>query len=71
MQDDYIECSELSGKTIRTLRIRKSAPEETAVELELSDGTRFSCSLSNRLTINASLYKCGAGSPETIREYEI
>jgi hypothetical protein len=71
MQDDYIECAELSGKTIQTLRLRKTAGEGMGIEIELSDGTRFSCSLSNRPTLTASLYKAGAGSPEAIREYEV
>lgn len=71
MQDDCIECPELSGKTIRTLRIRKSVGEGTGIDLEFSDGTRFSCSVSNQPILRASLYRCGGGSPETIREYEI
>jgi hypothetical protein len=71
MQDDYIECAELSGKTIRTFKIHKTAAEGTDIEIELSDGTRFSCSVTNQPTLKASLYRCGAGSPQTIREYEI
>ena len=71
MQDDYIECPELSGKEIRILRIRKSASEGADIEVEFNDGTRFSCSVSNQPILRASLYRCGAGSPETIHEYEI
>ena len=71
MQDDYIECAELSGKTIRRLRIYKTAAEGVDIEIELSDGIRFTCSMSNRPTLKASLYRCGTGSPETIREYEV
>ena len=71
MQDDYTECAELSGKTIRTLRIHKNVAEGADIEIELSDGTRFSCSVSNQPSLKALLYKGGAGVPETIREYEV
>lgn len=70
MQDDYAECAELSGKTIRTFRIRKTAGEGMDIEIELSDGIRFSCSISNQPALKASLYKGGVGVPETICEYE-
>jgi hypothetical protein len=31
MQEDYVECSELSGKTIQTLRIYKDTGDGTDV----------------------------------------
>ena len=71
MQDDYIECAELSGKTIQTLRIHRNAGDGTDVEIELSDGTRFTCSVSNQSVLRASLYRGGVGIPETICEYEL
>jgi hypothetical protein len=71
MQDDYVECPELSGKTIQTLRIYRDARDGTDVQIELTDGTRFSCCLSHQPSVKASLYKGGAGTPETIRSYEI
>ena len=43
MQDDYIECPELSGKTIQNLRIYKDTGDGTNVQIELADGTSFSC----------------------------
>ena len=71
MQDDYVECPELSGKTIQTLRIYRDARDGTDVQIDLTDGTSFSCCLSHQPSVKASLYKGGAGSPETIRSYEI
>ena len=71
MQDDYVECSELSGKTIRTLRIYKDSGDGTDVHIELTDGTSFSCSFCHQSAIKASLYGGGVGTPETIRSYEI
>jgi len=71
MQDDYIECPELSGKTIQTFRIHKDTGDGTNLQIELSDGTSFSCCLNLRPDVKASLYRGGVGTPETIRNYEI
>jgi hypothetical protein len=71
MQDDFVECPELSGKTIRTLRIHKDVGEGTNVQIDLTDGTSFSCCLSIRQCVEAFLFRGGAGTPETIRSYEV
>ena len=64
MQDDYIECPELSGKTIQTFRIHKDTRDGTNVQIELTDGTSFSCCLSNRHAVKASIYRGRVGTPE-------
>jgi len=71
MQGDYLECSELSGKTIQTLRIYKDTGDGTDVHIDLTDGTSFQCCLCHQPAVKASLYKGGVGSPETIRSYEV
>ena len=71
MKEDYIECPELSGKTIQTVRIYKKADVEAEIHLDLTDGTSFSCSLRQQSEIEAALYQGGVGSPKIIREYEI
>ena len=71
MRENYVECPELSGKTIQTLRIFKDTGDGTDVQIELTDGTTFTCALSHEPTVRASLYKGGVGSPQTIREYDI
>jgi hypothetical protein len=71
MQEDYVECPELSGKTIHTLRIHKDTGEGTDVQIELTDGTSFTCSLCHQPAVKASLYRGGVGIPETLRNYEI
>jgi hypothetical protein len=71
MQEGYIECSELSGKTIQSVRIFKDTGDGTDVQIDLTDGTSFTCSLCHQPAVKASLYKDGVGTPETIRNYEI
>jgi hypothetical protein len=70
-QENYVECLELSGKTIRALRIHKDTGDGTDVQIELTDGTTFTCSLSHQPSVRASLYRGGVGTPQTIREYDI
>jgi hypothetical protein len=71
MQEGYVECSELSGKTIQAVRIFKDTGDGTDVQIDLTDGTSFTCSLCHQPAVKASLYKGGVGTPETIRNYEI
>jgi hypothetical protein len=71
MQDDYIECPELAGKTIQLLRIHREAGDGTSVQIELADGTSFTCCLSTRSDVQASLYKGGVGAPEVLQSYEL
>jgi len=71
MKDDCVECPELSGKTIRTLRVYKDTRNGTEIQIDLIDGTSFSCSLSHEPTVKATLFKGGVGTPQIIRDYEV
>ena len=71
MQGDYIECPELSGKTIQMVRIHRDSGDGTDVQIELTDGTSFTCCLSNQPAVKASLYRGGVGTPETLHRYDI
>jgi hypothetical protein len=70
MKTDFIDCPELAGKTIQLLRIHRDVGEGTSVQIELTDGTSFTCYVTVRPAVEASLYKGGAGAPETIRDYK-
>lgn len=71
MKADYIDCPEMVGKTIQLLRIHRDTGEGTSVQIELTDGTSFTCYVSIRPSVGASLYKGSVGAPETIRAYEL
>ena len=71
MQNNYIECPELAGKTIQEFRIHRDTGEGTNVEIKLTDGTTFSCSLNNRPDVTASLYRGGVGTPEVLQSYKV
>lgn len=71
MQDEYVECADLSGRTIQTLRIYKDSGDGTEIQIQLTDGTSFSCTISHSPAVAASHYKGGAGTPEVLRSYEL
>jgi len=71
MPEDYIDCPEMTGKTIKLLRIHRDVGEGTSVQIELTDGTSFTCYVLVRPAVEASLYKGGVGAPQTIRAYEL
>ena len=69
MQCDYIECPELSGKTILALRVLQSQADGDEVLIDFTDGTSFSCCLVTKSVVTASLFRPSAGTPEVIRSY--
>jgi hypothetical protein len=71
MADEYVDCPELAGKTIQALRIHKDTGDGADVHIELTDGTSFTCCLSNQPSVKASLYRGGVGIPQNIRDYEV
>jgi hypothetical protein len=71
MNQDYVECSELSGKTIKTVRIYKDRNDGTEIQIDLTDGTSFSCCVSHTPAVTAYLYQGGVGTPKVLRDYEI
>ncbi len=71
MKENYAECIELVGKTIRALRVYKDTGDGTEVQIDLTDGTGFSCSVRHSPLVRALVYKSSAGTPAIIREYDL
>jgi hypothetical protein len=71
MQDEFIECPEVVGKTITSLRIHKDTGDGTNIQIDLADGTTFTCCLAIRPDVSATLYKGGVGTPEILESYKI
>ena len=70
MNTDFIDCPEVAGKTIQLLRIHRDTGDGSSVQIELTDGTSFTCCVTVRPAVEATLYKGGVGTPETIRDYK-
>ncbi len=70
-QEGYVECPEMSGKTIQNLRIYPDTGDGTEVQIDFADGTSFTCSLTCQAAVKSTLYRPGIGSPEVLRKYEM
>jgi hypothetical protein len=51
-------------------RIHRDTGDGTNVEIQLTDGTSFSCVLNHKPQINTTLYKGGIGTPEILFSHE-
>jgi hypothetical protein len=67
----YLECSDLSGKTIQSLRIHQDAGDGTEIQIDLTDGTSFACCVSHSPNMTAFRYKGGVGTPTVLHKYEL
>jgi hypothetical protein len=70
MVEDCMECPELAGKTIKSLRLYKNSDQGNEVIIDLTDGTSFSCCLETKSTLSATLFRSSTGTPEVLRSYE-
>jgi hypothetical protein len=66
MKEDYVDCLELTGKTIQRFRIHKDTGDGPELQIDLTDGTSFSYSVSSQTSTRATLYKGGVGTPEIL-----
>ena len=71
MMTDFVECPEVSGKTIQSLRIFKDTGDGTALQIDLTDGTSFSCFLSVKTIVEAEVIRSGVGEPEVLHKYNL
>ena len=71
MTDDFVECSQVSGKTIQSLRIYKDTGDGTELQIDLTDGTSFSCSFTVKPVVEASVIRAGSGEPEVLHKYDL
>lgn len=65
------ECPAVKGKTIKTLNIFRDTANGTEIQIDFSDGTSFTCLVSNRTEIEANLSICGTGEPEVLQRYNL
>jgi hypothetical protein len=68
---DFVECPEVAGKTIKSLKIYEDDIEGCETLIEFTDGTSFSSSVSYQPTVKGTLFEGGAGTPKIIRDYEL
>ncbi len=71
MPRNSVECVEVAGKTIKTLKIYEDDVDGCETLIEFTDGTSFSSSVSCQPVVKGTLFKGGVGTPQVIRDYEL
>lgn len=72
MTRDYVECSEVAGKTIKALKMYEDEVDGCETLIEFTDGTSFSSSVCYKPEVKGTLFKGGgAGTPQVLRDYEL
>ncbi len=71
MSENYVECPEICGKTIKMVRIYKDDGDGTEMQIDLTDGTSFSCSFCVKPILEASVVRTNASVPEVLHTYDL
>lgn len=71
MTKEFVECPEVAGKTIKSLKLYEDDADGCETLIEFTDGTSFSCSVCYQPAVKGTLFEGGAGTPKIIRNYEL
>ena len=69
MPSQIVDCPEVVGKTVKSLKLHSSAAGDVEVMIDFTDGTSFSSSFESRSELKASLIRTGIGTPEVLKNY--
>jgi hypothetical protein len=64
-----IECTELSGKVVRLLTLYDNGKEGAEVNIEFTDGSVFSASLTSSTSLEAKHTLDEGGLPSVLKDY--
>lgn len=71
LSSTFVECPEVSGKTIQSLRIYNDTGDGTELLIDLTDGTSFSFNLAVKSVAEAAVICSGIGEPEVLHRYDL
>ena len=69
MLSQNVECPEVVGKTVKSLRLYSTDKSDAEIMIEFTDGTTFSSSYESHSVLKASLIRTGIGTPEVLKDY--
>jgi hypothetical protein len=69
MSTPIIDCPEVVGKTVSSLKIHATDLDKVEIVIEFTDGTSFSSAYESRAVHNAALIRTGVGTPEVLKTY--
>ena len=64
-----IECKELTGKTIRRFNIFEDGHRGPDIQIDFTDGTRFSACLKTAVSVEAAYTRDEGGQSNVLRDY--
>jgi len=64
MKEDYVDCAELSGKTIQRFRLHKDTGDGTELQIDLTDGTSLSYSVCSQISTRPPYIKVAPVRPK-------
>ena len=69
MPSQNVECPEVVGKTVKSLKLYSTNKSGAEIVIEFTDGTTFSSSYESHSVLKASLIRTGIGTPEVLKDY--
>ena len=69
MPSQNVECPEVVGKTVKSLKLYSTDKSDAEIMIEFTDGTTFSSSYESRSVLKASLIRTGIGTLEVLKDY--
>ena len=69
MPTQNVECPEVVGKTVKSLKLCSTDKNDAEILIEFTDGTAFSSSYESNMVVKASLIRIGVGAPEVLKDY--
>ena len=69
MSSPIIDCPEVVGKTVSSLKLHATDRDSVEIVIEFTDGTSFSSEYESRAVHKAALIRTGVGTPEVLKTY--
>jgi len=69
MSTETVNCTDVIGKTVKSLKLYSTDTSAAEILIEFTDGTSFSSTYESRSVLKASLIRGGEGAPELLSTY--
>jgi hypothetical protein len=64
-----IDCKDLAGKVVRSLRIFEDGNDGPEVSIDFEDGSNFNARLGVKMTLEAKWTRDDGGQPQVLKDY--
>jgi hypothetical protein len=64
-----IDCKDLAGKVVRSLRIFEDGNDGPEVSIDFEDGSNFNACLGVKMTLAAKWTRDDGGQPQVLKDY--